>query len=281
MKLILLKTFIALLILGACVSDELLKLASEYTGSIVFYEQAQKNLRLVYSRCEYKKECFQKEGMEHIKADFCPKFAEYKFVSETECHRAGQGIMDLVSGKTHIAVPVNNPTQNAHNKQMLEVEKQKLEELKAQGASEREIAQAELAAEERRAQIAQTELTLRESEERARASRERADLAQRQREEEARARRAQADLAQRQAEERARAQRARDVADAERERERRAQEELERRQREERARERRRCLDEINRCESQCGWRDPLLTPSQQMKRRISCGIQCNRNCDI
>ena len=127
MKIILLKTFIALLILGACVSDKLLKLASEYTGSIYFYEQAQKNLRLVYSQCEYKKECFQERGMEHIKEGFCPRFSEYKFVSETECHRAGQGIMDLVSGKTHVAVPVNNPTQNAHNDRMYDLERQRLE----------------------------------------------------------------------------------------------------------------------------------------------------------
>ena len=123
MKIILLKAFAALLILGACVSDKLLKLASEYTGSIYFYEQAQKNLRTVYSNCKYETECFQEDGMKHIKEDFCPKFAEYKFVSETERHRAGQGILDLVSGETHLAVPVNNPTQNAHNEQMLEVEK--------------------------------------------------------------------------------------------------------------------------------------------------------------
>ena len=127
MKIILLKSFMGLLILGACVPDEILKLASEYTGSVYFYEQAQKNLRLVYSQCEYKTECFQEDGMKHIKEDFCPRFKEYKFVSETECHRAGQGVLDLVSGKTHIAVPVNNPTQNAHNDRMYELEKERLE----------------------------------------------------------------------------------------------------------------------------------------------------------
>ena len=143
MKIIFLKAFTALLILGACVPDEILKLASEYTGSVYFYEQAQKNLRLVYSQCEYKTECFQEDGMKHIKEDFCPRFKEYKFVSETECHRAGQGVLDLVSGKTHIAVPVNNPNQNAHNEQMLEIEKQRLE-------LEKERAEREERKEERR-----------------------------------------------------------------------------------------------------------------------------------
>ena len=147
MRIILLKAFMGLLILGACVSDKLLKLASEYTGSIVFYEQAQKKLRLVYSQCEYKTECFQEDGMKHIKEDFCPRFKEYKFVSETECHRAGQGVLDLVSGKTHIAVPVNNPTQNAHNEQMLEVEKERLELEKRR--DEREERKEEIAEERR------------------------------------------------------------------------------------------------------------------------------------
>ena len=161
-----------LIILGACVSDKLLKLASEYTGSIVFYEQAQKNLRTVYSNCKYEKECFQERGMEHIKEGFCPRFAEYKFVSETECHRAGQGVLDLVSGKTHIAVPVNNPNQNAQNEELIELEKQRLEEeRKRREAEERRELADRAEREARTASEAQQAQEEREREERERGTR--------------------------------------------------------------------------------------------------------------
>ena len=86
--------------LTSCISPEIIKLASEYQANINFFEQAQKSLRKILSDCNYERECFEENATNHIKTGFCPKYEEYNFVSASECERAGQGIMDLILGKT-------------------------------------------------------------------------------------------------------------------------------------------------------------------------------------
>ena len=120
---------IILIFLSGCLSGELLSLSKEYAASIIFFDQAQKNLRKIYSDCEYDKDCFQKNSETHIKNDFCPKYKEYNFVSESECNRAGKGVRDLVSGEKEISVPIRNTAQEAHNDRMYELEKEKLSQL--------------------------------------------------------------------------------------------------------------------------------------------------------
>ena len=104
-----------------------MKLAGQYTASITFFEKVQKDLRLLNSDCEYKKECFESNGTKHFKEKLCPDFKKYNFVTEKECMRAGKGLMDLVSGKTELAVPIRDKAQQAHNDRMYELEKEKLE----------------------------------------------------------------------------------------------------------------------------------------------------------
>lgn len=109
-----------------------MSLSKEYAASIVFFDQAQKSLRKIYSDCEYDKDCFNENSETHIKNDFCPKYKEYNFVSESECNRAGQGVRDLVSGENELAVPIRNTAQDSHNNRMYELEKEKLSQLETQ-----------------------------------------------------------------------------------------------------------------------------------------------------
>ena len=117
-----------ILFLAGCLSPELMKLASEYQASVTFFDHAQKNLREIYSLCDYKEDCFKERATEQINQVLCPKYQEYNFVSEKECQRAGQGVIDLVLGKTELAVPIRNTAQDAHNDRMYELEKQRVKQ---------------------------------------------------------------------------------------------------------------------------------------------------------
>ena len=90
---------------GCNLSSDLMKLASQYTASPTFFEQAQLNLRIIWSDCDFKKECFKKRALDHLQNDLCPFYQDYNFVSEKECNRAGSGVMDLILGNTELAVP--------------------------------------------------------------------------------------------------------------------------------------------------------------------------------
>ena len=117
-------SLIILLTFVSCLSQDLINLASQYTGSITFFESAQRDLRLVNSQCNYETECFEREGLAHIERQFCPQYEDHNFVSETKCMKAGQGVIDLMTGKKSLAVPIRNPTQDSHNDRMYsEIEK--------------------------------------------------------------------------------------------------------------------------------------------------------------
>ncbi len=101
-----------LLFVLACVPQELTQLASEHGGSIAFYKQAQDNLKVIYSQCNYEIECFNREGLSHIQKDFCPNYALYKFVSKTECLRGGPAVISSISGQPFF---IRNTGQDASN----------------------------------------------------------------------------------------------------------------------------------------------------------------------
>ena len=127
-----------LFFISGCLSGDLLSLSKEYAASIVFFDQAQKSLRKIYSDCEYDKDCFNENSETHIKNDFCPKYKEYNFVSESECNRAGQSVIDLVSGENELAVPIRNTAQDAHNNKMYELEQEKLKQSENQWQTEQQ-----------------------------------------------------------------------------------------------------------------------------------------------
>lgn len=129
---------LSMLFLSGCLSSELVKLASEYSASITFFDHAQKNFRKIYSDCSYEKDCFEDRATDHLELDLCPMYQDYKFVSKTECERAGQSVMDLVLGKTELAVPIRNKRQDAHNDRMYELERERLELEKQRDKDERE-----------------------------------------------------------------------------------------------------------------------------------------------
>ena len=120
--------FFFLIILSGCVSAELMKLASKYGVSVTFFDHAQQNLREIYSLCDYKEDCFREKATEQINEVLCLKYQEYNFVSEKECQRAGQSMIDLTLGKTELAIPIRNTTQDAHNDRMYELEKERIEQ---------------------------------------------------------------------------------------------------------------------------------------------------------
>ena len=106
-----------------CLSPELMKLASEYSASVTFFDHAQKNLRKIYSDCSYEKECFETNAFKHIESVLCPLYEDYNFVSKSECERAGQNVMDLVIGNKELAIPIRNTAQDAHNERMYDLER--------------------------------------------------------------------------------------------------------------------------------------------------------------
>ena len=103
-----------------------MKLASQYTASITYFEQAQKDLRKVFSDCNFERDCFEDKASDHIRDNLCIDYQQYQFVSDKECNRAGQGVMDLILGDVEIAVPIRNTAQNKHNDRMYELEKRRL-----------------------------------------------------------------------------------------------------------------------------------------------------------
>ena len=198
-----------------------MKLASEYTGSIIFYEQAQEHLRIIYSNCNREIECFEREGLAHIKKEFCPNYEAYKFVTEAECIAGGKGALDFVSGKKTLAIPVRNTNQDAHNDRMYELESNRDEEERREREEQREWeeeqqrraderAAADRAAADRRAAEQQRQADARAAADRAAADRR---AAEQQRQADRRARE-QREANEREAEERRNAQRRRCRAEA-------------------------------------------------------------------
>ncbi len=104
-----------------------MKLASEYSANFVFFEQLQKNIRKINSDCNFETKCFEDNSKQYFEKQVCPDFEKHNFVSEKECIRAGQSVMDLVSGKTEFAVPIRDTAQDAHNNRMYELEQKRLE----------------------------------------------------------------------------------------------------------------------------------------------------------
>ena len=116
--------------------DEIIQMASRYSGSLAFFENAQTNFRKINSDCEYKADCFQRNSEKHLKEELCPNYERFNFVSESECNRAGKEVINLVSGKTELAVPVRNTAQDAHNNRMYELEKERLSQSERQRQDE-------------------------------------------------------------------------------------------------------------------------------------------------
>ena len=103
-----------------------MKLASEFDASLVFFNQAQKDLRAINSDCDFDRDCFETEALYHIIDKLCPSYQDYNFISEKECNRAGDKVMDLVLGKIEPSIPIRNTNQDWHNDRMYELEKEKL-----------------------------------------------------------------------------------------------------------------------------------------------------------
>ena len=143
--------------LSGCLSSDLIQLAREYSASVVFFDHAQKNLRKIFSDCEYDQDCFQGKAKIHIEDDLCPKYEDYKFVSEKECKRAGEEVIALVLGNKELAVPIRNTKQDAHNDRMYELdqnryerdEKWRREEAERQRQEQESLRQAEQQRQER------------------------------------------------------------------------------------------------------------------------------------
>lgn len=124
-KIIILILFVPLFLPG-CLSQELMKLASEYSGSLVFYDQAQKDLRTINDLCKYEQTCFENNAGDHFKEKLCPHYEHYSFISENECQRAGQALMDVFLGNVEFGLPVRNTAQDRHNDRMYELERLRL-----------------------------------------------------------------------------------------------------------------------------------------------------------
>ena len=163
-----------------------MQLASQYTASITYFNKAQKDLRSIYSDCDYERDCFKDKALKHI-GDLCYNYESYNFVSEKECNQAGQNVMDLVLGDKKLAVPVKNTAQDKHNDRMLELEKERLEIEKEK--LEEEKRQATLAEQARQAELARQQEQARQAEHRRQAEKieqARQKAAQRRQEEERR-----------------------------------------------------------------------------------------------
>ena len=122
------KLFFLFFLLGC--NSQLMKLASEFDASLVFFNQAQKDLRAINSDCDFDRDCFETEALYHIIDKLCPSYQDYNFISEKECNRAGDQIMDLVLGKIEPSIPIRNTNQDRHNDRIYELEKEKIDVLK-------------------------------------------------------------------------------------------------------------------------------------------------------
>ena len=105
---------------------ELLNLSREYTANIAFFERGQK--------------------------DLCPKRKDYNFVSESECNRAGQEVITLVSSEKEIAVPIRNTAQDAHNDRMYELEQERLRQERQRNENQQKQAERQRRVKERNEQ---------------------------------------------------------------------------------------------------------------------------------
>ena len=92
-----------------------------------FLRLYRKKLREINSECDYKIKCFESESSDYIKNSVCPAYQDHNFVSAKECERAGLGVMDLVTGKTEVALPIRNQRQDVHNDRIYDLELKKLE----------------------------------------------------------------------------------------------------------------------------------------------------------
>ena len=103
--------FLLVFALVSCLSQDLIQLASEYSGNITFFEQTERDLRLGYAQCNYETECFEREGLKYIKEKHCYQFQNYDFVSEVECIQAGQGVINLILSEKFVKPERKNLTE--------------------------------------------------------------------------------------------------------------------------------------------------------------------------
>lgn len=90
-----LKLSLIVLFLLSC-SPQLFNLASEYQGNVICLDSLQKNLRLLYSDCDYDVDCFKDESDDYIEDIICTDYKLCGFISVKECKKSSFQVVDAM-----------------------------------------------------------------------------------------------------------------------------------------------------------------------------------------